>query len=537
MRTKRRSSPRSKPITLRPSPNPDKLYYSPKDLRNLDYNRDLGDPGFYPFTRGVYETMYRGKLWTMRQYAGYATAEKANQRYRYLLSQGTTGLSVAFDLPTQLGLDSDDPRAEGEVGKAGVAIASIEDMKRLFQGIPLDRVSTSMTINATASILLSMYAVSAEENGVPERKLAGTVQNDILKEYAARGTYIFPPEPSMRLIVDIVEYCSRHMQKWNAISISGYHIREAGASAAEELGFTIANGIAYTEAALKRGLTVDEFAPQLSFFFASHNNIFEEIAKFRAARRLWAHIIRTRFKAKNPESMKLRFHTQTAGSTLTAQQPENNIVRVAYQALSAVLGGTQSLHTNSMDEALALPTERAVSIALRTQQILAHETHVGSTIDPAAGSYYLESLTDELEAKASKLIREVDRQGGMVKAIEQGFVQRTIAESAYTYQKEIESEERTIVGVNQYKDKVKSRIAILQVDEAARRRQVERLTALRKKRSNSSMTASLSALGEAAEGDANLIPYIMQAIRARATLGEIAGELRSVFGEYHAPML
>ncbi len=495
----------------------------------------MGTPGHFPFTRGIHETMYRGKLWTMRQYAGYATADEANKRYRYLLSQGTTGLSIAFDLPTQLGTDADEQRADGEVGKAGVAISSVEDMKLLFQGIPLDEVTTSMTINATASILLAMYAVAGEESGVPISKLSGTVQNDILKEYAARGTYIYPPTQSLRLVVDVFEYCSKLMPKWNVISVSGYHMREAGATAVQEIGFTLANGIAYAEAAIERGLRIDDFAGQLSFFFACHNNLIEEIAKFRAARRLWAKIMRNRLGAKKPESMKLRFHTQTAGSTLTAQQPENNIVRVAYQALAAVLGGSQSLHTNSKDEALALPSEKAARIAVRTQQILHDETFVAATIDPTGGSYYLETLTNEFEAKASGLIRRIDTIGGMVRAIEQGFVQRMIADSAYEYQKKIESGSSIVVGVNQFVEREKKRVGILKVDEAVRRKQVERLSKLRKVRSQSKVSLALTELEEVARGDRNMMPYIVNAVRARATTGEISQTLREVFGKYQSP--
>ncbi len=532
-------SKKSRPLNSSgfPAKNHSQSLYGPDDLKSLSSEEDLGNPSSFPFTRGIHETMYRGKIWTIRQYAGYATAEEANRRYRYLLRQGTTGLSVAFDLPTQLGLDSDDPRAEGEVGKAGVAISSVEDMKPLFRGIPLKEVSTSMTINATASTLLAMYALMGEESGVPISRLSGTVQNDILKEYAARGTYIYPPTPSLRLVVDVFEYCSKHMPKWNAISISGYHMREAGSTAVQEIGFTIANGIAYAEAALKRGLRFDDFAPQLSFFFACHNNLFEEIAKFRAARRLWARITRNRLGAKKPDSMKLRFHTQTSGSTLTAQQPENNIVRVAYQALAAVLSGTQSLHTNSMDEALALPSERAARIALRTQQILADETFVTATIDPAGGSYYLEALTNEFEAKASELIKRIDKMGGMVKAIEQGFVQRTIADSAYEYQRQIESDRRIIVGINRFQERGKQRVDILKVDEKARRTQMERLAELRSRRSSFKVTKVLRELEEAAEGTENLVPYIVGTVRERATIGEISQSLREVFGEYRAPSI
>jgi len=533
LKVKRLSQPRTGTPPL-PESRP-KTLYKPDDVRSLNYKESLSEPGHFPFTRGIHETMYRGKLWTMRQYAGYATAAEANRRYRYLLSQGTSGLSVAFDLPTQLGMDSDDPRAEGEVGKAGVAISSVEDMKRLFQEIPLDKLTTSMTINATATNILAMYAVAGGESGVPISKLSGTVQNDILKEYAARGTYIYPPTQSLRLVIDVFEYCSKLMPKWNVISVSGYHMREAGATAVQEIGFTLANGIAYAEAAIARGLRIDDFAGQLSFFFASHNNLFEEIAKFRAARRLWAKIMRTRLGAREPDSMKLRFHTQTAGSTLTAQQPENNIVRVAYQALAAVLGGTQSLHTNSMDEALALPNERAARIALRTQQVLADETFVTATIDPAGGSYYLEALTNELEAQASELIKRIDGLGGMVRAIEQGFVQRMIADSAYEYQKKIESANAIVVGVNQFVEREKTRTDTMKVDEEARRKQVMRLSKLRNGRSQSEVSATLTRLEGAAGGDQNLMPYILNAVRARATNGEISHTLRGVFGEYQTP--
>lgn len=532
MRRKKQSQPHeNSPIISAVRP---KAIYKPEDTQALNYKEDLGKPGCFPFTRGIHESMYRGKLWTVRQYAGYATADEANKRYHYLLSQGTTGLSVAFDLPTQLGLDSDDSRAKGEVGKAGVAISSVEDMKRLLQGIHLDEVTTSMTINATASTLLAMYAVAGEESGVTISKLSGTVQNDILKEYAARGTYIYPPAQSMRLVIDVFEYCTKHMPRWNVISVSGYHIREAGATAVQEIGFTLANGVAYAEAAIQRGLKVDDFAGQLSFFFACHNNLIEEIAKFRAARRLWAKIMRNRLGAKRSDSMKLRFHTQTAGSTLTAQQPETNIVRVAYQALAAVLGGTQSLHTNSMDEALALPSERAARIALRTQQVLAAETFVTASIDPTGGSYYLETLTNELESKASDLIKTIDRLGGMVRAIEQGFVQRMIADSAYEYQKKIEAGGAVVVGVNRFVERGNKRVGILKIDEEVRRKQVRRLLRLKKGRSRRKVSVALAELEEAARDDLNLMPYIVNAVRERATTGEIGQNLREVFGEYQA---
>jgi methylmalonyl-CoA mutase, N-terminal domain len=532
LRRKKESQPHTDALGISIKSKP---IYKPEDIHSLIYREDLGEPGHFPFTRGVHESMYRGKLWTMRQYAGYATADEANKRYRYLLSQGTTGLSIAFDLPTQLGLDSDDSRAEGEVGKAGVAISSVEDMRRLLQGIPLDQVTTSMTINATASTLLAMYAVAGEESGVPISKLSGTVQNDILKEYAARGTYIYPPAQSMRLVIDVFEYCTENMRKWNVISVSGYHMREAGATAVQEIGFTLANGIAYADAAIERGLRIDDFAGQISFFFNAHNNLFEEIAKFRAARRLWAKIMRNRFGAKRPDSMKLRFHTQTAGSTLTAQQPENNVVRVAYQALAAVLGGTQSLHTNSMDEALALPSERAARMALRTQQVLSDETFITATADPAGGSYYLEKLTNELEEQASDLIRRVDRLGGMIRAIEQGFVQKMIADSAYEYQKKIESGSAIVVGVNQFVEHEEKRVGILKVDEEVRRRQVERLSKLKNGRSPRKVSVALAGLEETAISEQNLMPAIINAVRLRVTTGEISRTLRRVFGEYQAP--
>ncbi len=515
-----------------------KRLYTPADTGDLDYARDLGFPGAYPFTRGIYPTMYRGRLWTMRQYAGYATAEETNARFKYLLQQGQTGLSVAFDLPTQTGYDADHPMALGEVGRVGVAISSLEDMERLFDGIPLDKVSTSMTINATAPIILAMYVAVAKKQGVDPKLLDGTVQNDILKEYVARGTYIFPPEPSLRLTVDIMEYCSRELPRWNSISISGYHIREAGATAVQELAFTLANGIAYVEAAVKRGLDVDSFAPRISFFFGAHNNLFEEVAKFRAARRLWARIMRERFGAKNPASWMLRFHTQTAGCTLTAQQPLNNIIRVTIQALAAVLGGTQSLHTNSYDEALALPSEEAVRIALRTQQIIAHESGVADTVDPLAGSYYVESLTNQIEEKAEEYIKRIDAMGGALKAIEMGYIQREIMESAYRYQKEIESRERIVVGVNEYVvEEEKRALKLLKVDPAVREKQIARLQEIRRRRDNVKVQELLSKLEEAARGTENLMPVILECVEAYATLGEICDVLRKVFGEYRAPVL
>ena len=506
--------------------------YTPLDVADLDYVEDVGMPGQYPFTRGIYPTMYRGRFWTMRQYAGYATAEETNRRYKYLLERGQTGLSVAFDLPTQIGYDSDHPLAQPEVGKVGVAIDSLEDMRILFDGIPLDRVSTSMTINATAAILLALYIAVAKEQRVDPRVLRGTIQNDILKEYQARGTYIYPPGPSLRLITDIFAYCKDHLPRWNTISISGYHIREAGATAVQEVAFTLANAIAYVEAALNAGLEVDDFAPQISFFFVAQNNLLEEVAKFRAARRLWARIMRERFGARNPRSWMLRFHTQTAGVALTAQQPQNNIVRVTIQALAAVLGGTQSLHTNSYDEALGLPTEESVRIALRTQQIIAHESGVADTVDPLAGSYYVERLTQEIEERAQAYIDRIDELGGALRAIELGYTQREIQESAYRLQQEIESGERIIVGVNEYIEEEEHAPRILKVDPAVVERQIRRLEALRARRDAVRVEEALAALAEAAAGDENVMPRILAAVEAYATLGEIADTLREVFGEY-----
>lgn len=506
--------------------------YTPLEVEGSEYLEKLGFPGEYPFTRGVQPTMYRGRLWTMRQYAGFATAEESNKRYKYLLEQGQTGLSVAFDLPTQIGYDSDHPLAQGEVGKVGVAIDSLKDMEILFDGIPLDKVSTSMTINAPAAVLLAMYIAVAEKQGVSSDKLKGTIQNDILKEYVARGTYIFPPEPSMRIITDIFEYCSKHVPKWNTISISGYHIREAGATAVQEVAFTLADGIAYVEAAINAGLDVDEFAPRLSFFFNAHNDLLEEVAKFRAARRLWAKIMKERFKAKREKSMKLRFHTQTGGSTLTAQQPDNNIVRVTIQALAAVLGGTQSLHTNSRDEALALPTEDSVRIALRTQQIIAHESGVAETVDPLAGSYYVEYLTDQIEKEAMEYIEKIDKLGGAPKAIEKGYIQQEIQDSAYSYQKEIESEKRIIVGVNKFKIDEAPPKDLLKVDPTVGKLQAKKLEEVKSSRDNIKVKTSLEALRKAAQGGENLMPPIIESVKAYATLGEICGVLREVFGEY-----
>lgn len=514
-----------------------KPIYTPEDVKGIDYLEKLGFPGEYPYTRGVQPTMYRGRFWTMRQYAGYGTAEESNKRFKYLLEQGQTGLSVAFDLPTQIGYDSDHPMAEGEVGKVGVAIDSLYDMEILFDGIPLDKVSTSMTINAPAAILLAMYIAVAEKQGVSPDKLNGTIQNDILKEYVARGTYIFPTGPSMRLITNIFEYCSKYVPKWNTISISGYHMREAGATAVQEVAFTLANAIAYVEAAIKAGLDVDEFAPRISFFFSAHNDLFEEVAKFRAARRMWAKIMKERFGAKDPRSMMMRFHTQTAGSTLTAQQPDNNIIRVTIQALAAVLGGTQSLHTNSRDEALALPTEDSVRIALRTQQIIAYESGVCDTPDPLAGSYYVEYLTDEIEKRAFEYIKKIDELGGAVKAIDLGYMQREIQESAYRYQMEIESGKRIIVGLNKFQMEEEPPKNLLKVDPQVEIVQREKIKKVKEMRDNARVEKALKALKKAAEGDDNLMPWILDAVREYATLGEITDVLRSVFGEYQQQII
>ncbi len=499
--------------------------YSPDQV-----DTSLSFPGEFPFTRGVQPTMYRSRLWTMRQYAGFSTAEESNRRYHYLLQNGVTGLSVAFDLPTQMGYDPDDPFAEGEVGKVGVSIASIEDMERLFDDIPLDKVSASMTINATAAILLAMYIAIAEKRGISRSLLAGTIQNDILKEYIARGTYIFPPRPSMRVITDIFRFCAENTPRWNTISISGYHIREAGASAAQEVGFTLANGIAYVQAAIQAGMHVDDFAPQLSFFFNAHNQFFEEAAKFRAARRIWARIMKERFGAQKPASQMLRFHTQTAGSTLTAQQPDNNIIRTAYQAMAAVLGGTQSLHTNSKDEALALPTEESALLALRTQQILAYETGAADTIDPLAGSYYVEALTDDIEQRALRYIQTIDELGGSVRAIELGYIQGEIEESAYTYQQEIEAKKRIIVGVNEFAGETAKHTAILHVDPSLEQEQRQRIATIRAERDATAYQTAMEHLSSAAAGSENIMPFIIEAVVAKATLGEIANTLRAIFG-------
>ena len=506
--------------------------YLPEDP-DPDYLDQLGFPGEYPFTRGIQPTMYRGRLWTMRQYAGYATAEESNRRYKFLLSQGQTGLSVAFDLPTQIGYDADDRMALGEVGKVGVSISSIEDMARLFDGIPLDKVSTSMTINAPAAILLALYIAVARRQGVSPKQLRGTVQNDILKEYIARGTYIFPPAPSMRLITDLFRYCKDEVPQWNTISISGYHIREAGSTAVQEVAFTLADGMAYVQAAIDAGLDVDDFAAQLSFFFNAHNNFLEEVAKFRAARRLWARLMRERFRAQDPRSWMLRFHTQTGGSTLTAQQPENNVVRVTLQALAAVLGGTQSLHTNSLDEALALPTESAVRIALRTQQVIAHESGVADTVDPLAGSYVIERLTDEIERRALEYIRKIDELGGALKALEAGYIQNEIQEAAYRYQQAVERKEQIIVGVNDFRVDAPTTVERLRVDPAIEQQARARLAALRAARDSAKVAALLSQLESAARGADNLLPLFVECVENSVTVGEICRTLRSVWGEYH----
>jgi methylmalonyl-CoA mutase, N-terminal domain len=511
---------------------PVKRLYTPLDTDHIDYPEEIGFPGNFPFTRGVQPTMYRGRYWTMRQYAGFATAEESNRRYKFLLDQGQTGLSVAFDLPTQIGYDSDHEMSLGEVGKVGVSIDSLKDMEVLFSGIPLDKVSTSMTINAPAAILLAMYVAVAEQQGVSSEKLRGTVQNDILKEYSSRGTYIFPPKPSMRIITDIFSYCSEKVPLWNTISISGYHIREAGSTAVQEVAFTLANGIAYVDAAIKAGLEVDSFGPRLSFFFNAHLDFFEEIAKYRAARKLWARIMKERFGARDPRSMMIRFHTQTAGCTLTAQQPKNNIVRVALQALSAVLGGTQSLHTNSMDEALCLPSEEAVQVALRTQQLIAYETGVADTVDPLAGSYYLEKLTEEIYTRAEEYIHKIDELGGAVSAVEQGYIQREIQDSAYQYQRSIEKEERVVVGLNRFRAEEERPTNLLRVDPLVRENQMERLKRLKSERDGGEVKQTLSALKAGAEGNTHLMPLILSAVKAYATLGEICDVLREVFGEY-----
>ncbi|UCG36535.1 MAG: methylmalonyl-CoA mutase family protein [Candidatus Bathyarchaeota archaeon] len=507
--------------------------YSPIDVEDLDYIRDLGFPGKYPYTRGVYATMYRGRLWTMRQYAGYGTAEQTNQRFRYLLEQGQTGLSIAFDFPTQIGLDCDQPLAMGEVGKVGVSVGSLKEMETLFEQIPLHEITTSMTINAPAAVLLAMYIAIAQKQGIVQSVLGGTTQNDILKEYVARGMYIYPPKPSMKLVTDIFEYCSKHMPRWNIISISGYHMREAGATAVQEVAFTLANGIAYVQAAIQRGLDLDAFARRLSFFFACHNNLLEEIAKFRAARRLWARIMKEKFGAKKASSWQMRFHTQTSGVALTAQQPHSNIVRVTIQALAAALGGTQSLHTNSFDEAYALPSQEAVTIALRTQQIIAHESGVIDTVDPLAGSYCIEALTRQVEEEAMHYIEKIDSQGGAVSAIEKGYMQREITESAYRYQKEVESGERIVVGVNSFRSK-EAAIKHLRVDPNVERKVVDQMKQLRRNRDNVRVEKALDRVYKMAmDGEENLVPPILSAVKEYATIGEICGRLQQVYGEHN----
>jgi methylmalonyl-CoA mutase N-terminal domain/subunit len=506
--------------------------YTPADLEGWEYDQQVGYPGDFPYARGVQPTMYRGRLWTMRQYAGMGDAEESNKRYKYLLAHGTTGLSVAFDLPTQIGLDSDNPMALGEVGKVGVAIDSIEDMQRLFEGIDLEKISTSMTINATAIILLALYVAVAKRNSANPHKLSGTVQNDILKEYIARGTYIYPPQHAMRIVTDIFAYASEHLPEWNPISISGYHMREAGCTAVQEVAFTLGNGIAYVEAALNAGLDIDRFAPRLSFFFNSHNNFLEEVAKFRAARRMWAQIMRERFRARNPKSWMLRFHAQTAGSTLTAQQPEVNIVRTAIQAMAAVLGGTQSLHTNGYDEALAIPTEEAARIALRTQQIIAYESGVAQTVDPFAGSYAIEALTQEIENKASHYIEKIDSLGGMIRAVEQGFAQQSIQNAAYDAQQLIDREDAVVVGVNRFTIEEEKAVNIQRVDEALERKQIERVRAMRAGRNAEAWRAAMIRVKETAGNGDNLVPAVIDAVEKNCTVGEISNQLREVFGEH-----
>lgn len=513
-----------------------KELYTPADIADFDYLKDLNFPGEYPYTRGIHPSMYRGRLWTMRQFSGFGTAEDTNKRYKYLLSHGQTGLSVAFHLPTLMGVDSDHPLAKGEIGKCGVAIDSLADMEILFKGIPLDKITTSMTINAPAAVLWAMYIVVAEKKGISPKVISGTIQNDILKEYIAQKTFIFPPRPSMKLIVDTFEYGAKEVPRWNTISISGYHIREAGATAVQELAFTLRDGIEYVEWALERGLKLDDFAPRLSYFFNSHNDFFEEIAKFRAARRIWAEVMRNRYGAKNPRSWWLRFHTQTSGVSLMAQQPYNNIVRVAIQALAAVLGGTQSLHTNSLDETYALPSEEAVTIALRTQQIIAHESGVANTIDPLGGAYFVEALTREMEKEAKDYIKKIDDMGGMVKAIELGFPQREIADSAYWYQKAVDDKEKIIVGVNAFEMKHEP-IPLLILDETVARQQLARLRAVRKSRSQAKVKLSLADLKKAAADDQNLMPYLLSCVKTYATLGEIMDALKEIFGEYQEPIM
>ena len=530
------AAPDAKPADSDPretsSEIPIEPFYRPADTAGISYAEKIGDPGTFPYTRGLYPDMYRKRHWTMRQYAGYSSAAESNKRYRYLLSQGTTGLSVAFDLPTQIGYDSDHPMSRGEVGRVGVAIDSIEDMRLLFGGIPLDKVTTSMTINSTASILLALYLVVAEEQGIPWTKVGGTVQNDILKEYAARGTYIYPPGPSLKLVTDVIAFCAEQVPKWNTISISGYHMREAGSTAVQEVAFTLSHGLTYVQAALDRGLAIDEFAPRLSFFFNAHNNFLEEVAKYRAARRLWAELVQERFAPQDPRSLWLRFHTQTAGSTLTAQQPGNNVVRVAIQALAAVCGGTQSLHTNSLDEALGLPTQDAARTALRTQQIIAHESGVADVADPLGGSYVIEAWTEEIVQRARDYIRKIEEMGGALAALENGFQQKEIADAAYRCQLAVEEKRATVVGVNAFQADGETPTEVLRIDPAAERDQVERLQALRGRRDAARTTAALESLVTAAREDRNLMPSILDCVRAESTLGEISDALRGVYGEY-----
>ncbi len=518
------------------SSEPVELLATPAELQDFDYFKDLNLPGEFPYTRGIHHNMYRGKMWTMRQFAGFGTPRDTNQRFKYLLKQGQTGLSVAFDLPALMGRDADDPLSEGEVGKCGVSVSSLADMEVVFEGIPLDKVSTSMTINGPAVMVLAFYLAVAEKQGVPFEKIRGTLQNDILKEYIAQKEWIYPPRPSMRLIVDMIEYCTEHVPQWNTISISGYHIREAGSTAIQELAFTLADGFAYVEAAMERGLDIDKFAPRLSFFFNSHNDFFEEIAKFRAARRIWARKMRYTYGAKNPRSWLLRFHTQTAGCSLTAQQPENNIIRVAYQALAGVLGGTQSLHTNSMDETLALPSEKAVKISLRTQQILAHETGVSYTVDPLGGSYYVEMMTNRLEKGAEEYFEKIEKLGGVISAIEKSFFQQEIARAAYVYQQEIDNKERIIVGVNDYVDSNKKiEIPILLIPEEVEKQQISNLGKLRKNRNQKQVQENLAELKAAAQRDTNLMPLLINCAKSYCTLGEMVNTLKGVFGEYDEP--
>ncbi|MFQ5700834.1 MAG: methylmalonyl-CoA mutase [Acidobacteriota bacterium] len=519
------------PFSTDPELEPEPLY-GPESTREIDYEREIGYPGEPPFTRGIQPTMYRGRYWTMRQYAGFGTAAQTNARFRYLLEQGQTGLSVAFDLPTQMGYDSDDPMAQGEVGRSGVAIDSLDDMQALLEGVPLEKVSTSMTINATAATLLCLYMAVARRQGVPFASLSGTIQNDILKEYAARGTYIYPPRPSMRLVTDSFAFCTQRLERWNPISVSGYHMREAGCTAVQEVAFTLANGLAYLEAGRAAGVSPDVLAPRMSFFFNTHSNLFEEVAKFRAARRLWARLLKERFALTRPRALMLRFHAQTAGSSLTAQQPENNIVRVAIQTLAAVLGGTQSLHTNSMDEALSLPTQRSATIALRTQQIVAEESGVANTIDPVAGSYFIEALTSRIESKARRAIETIDKQGGAVRAVESGYIQRQIQEAAYRYQVEIEQGRRVVVGVNRFREERDGKIPTHRHDPDRERDQVRRVRELRRRRDASRCRAALERLERVARTDENLLPVILEAVESLATVGEIAGRLRRVFGAH-----